>query len=119
MSYRYYNANSHNRNIEDCFIRCLSVLTNRPWLEVYKEVSNLAGRQGRMFSDVEFAEDYLDDRYDRQCHYSITVGEFAFEHPYGSYAVTMNGHITAVINGKIIDTFDCSDRIMRCAWQID
>lgn len=100
MSYRYYNANSHNRNTEDCVVRCLSVLTNRPWLEVYKEVSNLAGRQGRLFSDVEFVEDYLDDRYDRQCHYAMTVNEFADEHPFGRYAVTMNGHITAIINRR-------------------
>lgn len=117
--FKYYNANSHNRNIEDCFIRCISVLTNRKWLDVYKEVSNLAGRQGRLFSDVVFVEDYLDKRYDRQCHYSITVGEFAKEFPYGKYAVTMDNHITAVIDGNIVDTFDCSDRIMRCAWLIE
>lgn len=117
--FKYYNANSHNRNISDCFIRCLSVLTNRRWLDVYKEVSNLAGRQGMMFSDVEFVEDYLDDRYDREKHHAITVGEFAEEHPYNKYAVTMTGHITAIINGEIIDTFDCSDRLIRCAWRID
>lgn len=82
MSYRYYNANSHNRNVDDCFIRCLCVLTGKKWLDIYKEVSNLAGRQGRLFSDVDFVEDYLDDRYDRECTYSMTVGDFAYEHPY-------------------------------------
>lgn len=116
--FKYYNANSHHRNIDDCLVRCLCVLTNRSWLDVYKEVSNLAGRQGLLFSDANFVEDYLDDRYDRECNYPMTVGEFAYEHPYGSYAVTMKNHITAVINGKIVDTFDCSDRIMRCAWEI-
>lgn len=100
MSYKYYNANSHKRNIDDCFIRSMSVLTGKKWLDVYKEVSNLAGRQGRLFSDVEFVENYLDDRYDRECHFSMTVGEFAYEHPYNKYAVTMDGHITAVINRR-------------------
>lgn len=71
-----------------------------------------------MFGDVEFVEDYLDDRYNRECHYSKKVGEFAQEHPYGKYAVTMNGHITAIIDGIIYDTFDPSDRVMRCAWKI-
>ena len=72
-----------------------------------------------MFDRVEFVEKYLDDRYPRQCHSSITVGEFAKEHPNGRYAVTMNGHITAILEGgKIVDTFDPSDRIMRCAWKI-
>lgn len=40
------------------------------------------------------------------------------EHPIGRYAVTMPNHITSVINGNIIDTFDPSDKVMRCAWKI-
>ena len=85
---------------------------------MYDELVDLAGDEGLMFDLVPFVEDYLDDRYPRECHYSKTIEEFAREHPYGKYAVTMNGHITAIINGDIIDTFDPSDRVMRCAWQI-
>ena len=116
--YRYINKNPYKNNIEDCVIRSLSVLTDRSWRSIYDELSNLAGDIGLLFSDVSFVEDYLDDRYDRECHYSKTVGEFANEHPYGKYAVTMDGHITAIINGVIHDTFDPSNRIMRCAWRI-
>ena len=105
-------------NISDCVIRSISVLTNRDWRSVYDELSDLAGDSGQMFQDVVFVEDYLDDRYPRECHFAKTVGEFAKEYPYGRYAVTMNGHITAVMNGEIIDTFDCSKRIMRGAWKI-
>jgi hypothetical protein len=114
----YYNANSHNRNISDCVVRALSVLTNRPWRVVYDELTDLAGDVGMMFDRVEFVEDYLDDRYPRECHYSKTIGEFAKEYPYGRYAVSTNGHITAIIDGDIIDTFNPSNRVMRCAWKI-
>lgn len=116
--YINYNANSHGNNISDCVIRALSVLTNRTWRSVYDELTRLAGDEGLTFERVEFVEDYLDDRYPRQCHYARTIGEFAKEHPYGRYAVTMDGHITAVVEGDIVDTFDCSNRIMRCAWKI-
>ena len=116
--YKYYNANTFKNDIEDCVIRCLSVLTNRSWRSVYDELSDLAGDVGLMFDDVEFVEDYLDDRYERECHYSKKVGEFAREYPWGRYAVTMNNHITAIIDGVIYDTFDPSNRIMRCAWRI-
>lgn len=37
----------------------------------------------------------------------------------GKYAITMNGHITALIDGTIIDTFDCRNRVMRCAWRVE
>lgn len=116
--YKYYNANPYGNDISDCVIRSLSVLTNRDWRDVYDELTDLAGDKGLMFDRVEFVEDYLDDRYPRECHYSKTVGEFAKEYPYGKYAVTMNGHITAIIDGLVIDTFDPRNRIMRCAWHI-
>ena len=118
MNYQYYNANPYKRHISDCVIRALSVLTNRTWKETYDELTDLAGDVGLMFDRVEFVEDYLDDRYPRECHYAITVGEFVREHPYGKYAITMDGHITALVNGKIIDTFNPNNRIMRCAWKI-
>lgn len=116
--YHYFNANPHNRHIDDCTVRAISLLTNRSWNDVYEELSFLASKDSLMMDSVIFIEDYLDDRYNRECHYSKTVGEFAKEHPYGKYAVTMDSHITAIVNGIIIDTFDPSDRIMRCAWRI-
>lgn len=117
--FKFYNANPYGNRIADCVIRCLSVLTNREWEKVYDELTDLSGDIGLLFNDVEFVEEYLDSKYLRECHYSKTVGEFAKEYPYGKYAVTMNGHITAIIDGNIIDTFDPSNRIMRCAWRID
>lgn len=116
--YRYHNANPYNRHISDCVIRSISVLTDRSWKEVYDELTELAGEDGRMFDNVQFVEEYLDEKYERECHYSKTIGEFSEEYPQGRYAVTTQGHITAIIDGEIIDTFDPSDRIMRCAWKI-
>lgn len=72
-----------------------------------------------MMDSVVFLEDYLDDRYPRECHYSKTIGEFAREYPYGRYAVSTNGHLTAVVDGYVVDTFDPSNRVMRCAWRIN
>ena len=119
MAYRYVNQNPHGRHISDCVLRSLSLLTGKTWREVQEELSDLANRDGYMIDDVNFVEDFLDDRYPRECHYSKAVGEFAREYPYGRYAVTMPNHITAIIDGVIYDTFDPSDRIMRCAWRID
>lgn len=114
-----YNANPYGNDVADCVIRALSVLTNKDWHEVYDELSDLAGDVGLLFSNVEFVENYLDKRYKRECHYAKTIGEFAREYPYGKYAVTTNGHITALIDGVVIDTFDPRNRVMRCAWKID
>ena len=118
MNFKYYNANPLGRHIDDCVLRSLSLLTNRTWEDVNDELSYLAAQDGYMFDNVPFVEDYLDDRYPRECHYAKTVGEFALEHPYGKYAITMPNHITALVNGELIDTFDPSYKVMRCAWKI-
>ena len=116
--YIYYNNNPHQRFIDDCTLRAISLLTNRSWHDIYEELSSLANRESLMMDSEVFIEDYLDKRYPRECHYSKTIGEFAREYPRGKYAVTTKGHITAIIDGNIYDTFDPSERVMRCAWKI-
>lgn len=117
--FKYYNANPLKNKVFDCTTRAISLAENTSWDYTYNKLSNLAREQGQMMDSVEFIENYLDDRYPRQCHYSKTIGEFAKEHRYGVYLCTMTGHITCIIDGCIYDTFDCGDRIMRCAWKVE
>lgn len=116
--YKFLNRNSHQRFVDDCTVRAISLAENRTWNETYDKLSNMARSKGMMFNSVEFIEDYLDYFYLRECHTSKTVGEFAYENSKGTYLVTMPNHITVIIDGVVYDTFDCSDRIMRCAWKI-
>ena len=116
--FKYYNANPLKNNVSDCTTRAISLAEGESWDYTYEKLSNLARRQGQMLDSVEFIEDYLDDRYPRQCHYSKTVGEFAREFPQGVFLVTMNGHITCIIDGCVYDTFNPSKRTMRCSWKI-
>lgn len=117
--YKYYNANAHNNFVDDCTIRAISLAEDLTWNEAYYKLSNLARNSGLMMDDVNFIEDYLDDRYPRECFSKMSVGEFVDKHQAGIYLITMPGHITVSINGTIFDTFNCSDRIMRCAWRVD
>lgn len=114
----YFNANTFGHDIEDCTIRSISVAEGISWDKAYRKLSDYARNRGLMISSVESIEDYLDEHYDRYCESNLKVGEFAELNPYGTYLVTMLGHITVIKNGTIIDTFDCSDRIMWCAWEV-
>lgn len=118
MSYQYYNANSKNNFIDDCVIRSISVAEGKTWDDVYDELSMLARKQGLLFSDVRFVEDYLDSKYDRTCHYNMKVGDFVKKHPNHIYLVTMNGHITCCYYGTVVDSFDCRNRVMKCCWEV-
>lgn len=117
--YKYYNANPLKNKVSDCTTRAISLAECNSWDYTYNKLSNLAREQGQMMDSVEFIENYLDERYPRQCHYSKTIEEFVEEHPRGVYLCTMIGHITCIIDGCIYDTFNCKNRIMRCAWKIE
>lgn len=116
--YTYYNANSLGNFVNDCVVRAVAVVESKTWDQVYDELSDIAQSQGTILDDVDFVENYLDKRYPRACHYSKTVGEFIEEYPRGTYLVTMEGHITPIIDGVLYDTFDCRDRRMWCSWKI-
>lgn len=117
--YRYHNANIKNNFIDDCVIRSISIAEGKNWDETYEELSTLARKEGLLFSNVEFVEDYLDSKYTRTCHKSKTVGEFSKTHPNGIYLITMPAHISVSYYGVIVDTFDCSNRMMKCAWKVN
>lgn len=117
--YKYYNANSHHLYIDDCTIRAISVAEDMSWSDAYIKLSDLAREKGMMVDSVDFIEEYLDERYDRECFEKTSVGEFVEKHPTGVYLITMPNHITVAIDGVIYDTFDCTDRIMRCAWLVE
>lgn len=116
--YRYYNANPKQLLTDDCVLRSISSAEGISWNECQRKLSYYSGEEGMLLNDAIFVEKYLDERYPRKCYKDMTVGEFAKNCPKGNFVVTMRGHITAIINNVIVDTFDCSDRIMRCCWQI-
>lgn len=116
--YKFYNANPKGLFTDDCVLRSISVAEGITWSECQEKLSYLSNKEAKILNDVSFVEDYLDKRYPRKCYNNMTVGEFSKMCPKGHFVVTMNGHITAIIDNVIVDTFDCSKRIMKCCWQI-
>ena len=116
----YYNNNPFGRHVNDCSVRAIALATERSWDETYRELSNFARKEGITFSEVEFINDYLAQRYPRYCqderHKVVTLKDFTDLQLPGRWLVTMSGHITAVINGDCYDTFDPSNRYIWCAY---
>lgn len=116
--WKYYNANALGNSVNDCVVRAISKAENKTWDKTYRELSDIAQREGILLDDVNFVEEYLDRRYPRVRHYAKTVEEFAKEYSKGRYLVTMQGHITTIIDGVIYDTFNCGPRRMWAAWKV-
>ena len=117
--YKYYNANANNNFVNDCVVRSISVAEDKSWSDTYDELSQIAKRNGILLDDVNFVEPLLDYRYTRVRTYKgETVGEFSERNPYGTYLITMHGHITVLKNGTIYDTFDCRNKKLWNVWRV-
>lgn len=101
--YRYYNANSQGKFVNDCVVRAIAVAENKTWEDTYDNLSRIAKRNGILLDDVDFIDPLLDYRYDKiPFHSNMTVGDFLASNPVGIYLVTMRGHITVIRNRNII-----------------
>lgn len=116
--YKFHNANSRGNFVNDCVVRSISVAEGKSWDETYDELSEIAQYEGILLDDVNFVENYLDKRYKRVPHCARIIREFMEECPKGIYLITMEGHITVVIDGVLYDTFDCRDRRIWCVWTV-
>lgn len=113
--YRKYNVNPTGSKIGDCVVRALSVVLNQSWEQTYIELC----LQGYLMADMPSSNAvwsaYLKNKNYRrhfvedECDKCYTVYDFAEENPEGSYIVGTGTHATAVINGDIIDTWDCGN----------
>ena len=118
--FKYYNANPFGRHVNDCSVRALSLALNKSWNDTYIELSNYAREEGITFSEVEFLDQYLADRFQRYC-WNRDIKDFKLQDflnlqlP-GIWIITMAGHITCVINGTCYDTFDPSQRYVWCIY---
>lgn len=118
MRYFFYNANPKGLFTDDCVCRSISVAEGITWEQCHEKLSDLSREEGKLLNDADFVEHYLDERYPRLCFYDMTVGDFSKAAPKGHFVATMNNHITAIIDNIIVDIFDCSDRKIKCCWQI-
>lgn len=122
MGYQYHNANPLGRKVNDCTVRAISLATNLSWDEAYDWLSSYAKSQAIMMDEVEYIDQFLDDNFTKLCgckdQVKVTVEQFIKSHPYGTYLITMNGHITCCIDGTIYDTFDPRDRIIWGIYEV-
>lgn len=118
----FYNANPLGRHVNDCTVRAISRATGRSWDRTYYELSNFARELAVMPDNIFYIDAYLSEYFEKvySCRQNdkITVGDYVKHHPYGTYLITMSGHITCAEDGVIYDTFDPSDRFVWGVYRV-
>lgn len=113
-----HNENRDGRNVGDCTVRALSTALNQTWEKTYWGLCVEGAAQADMPSSNRVWGAYLKKRGFRRRSPpdDVTVGEFARRHPAGVYLLALNGHVVAVVDGEIIDTWDSSGQTVLYFW---
>jgi hypothetical protein len=116
----------------DCVTRSIAIATERPYQEVYDALNELGqieriGKRKRKRSNSRtgvYQKSYQRYLESLGWHWTPTmaIGTGCTVHlrteelPKGRILVKVSGHLTAVIDGILYDTHDCSRRGMRCVY---
>ena len=111
------NPNPVNKLVDDCVIRAISIILDRPWLDVYDELSDI----GRSIYEPEISNNVWPKLLKREgfrryilpdtCPDCYTVRRFCREHQNGQFILATGSHVIAVIDGDYYDTWDSGDEV--------
>ena len=111
------NSNPVNKLVDDCVIRALSIIMDKPWLFIYDELSDL-GREmyepsisNNVWSKYLFMNGFKRHIIPNTCPDCYSVRRFCLDHPYGEYVLATGSHVIAVIDGNYYDTWDSGDEV--------
>lgn len=122
-NFHFINLNPLDEIEEDCVCRAITLVTQDDYYEIDKKlylVSELYDCDKLCVCCYKFL---LDNYYGfprmRIEPFSMTVNEFVDYYNYGTYLLRLDGHLTACIDGKIQDTWDCGDELIEIAWVVE
>lgn len=117
----YYNRNPDGKKASDCVTRAMSLASGLPYSTIRKKLYHSSKLFDCEKLNVDCYCHLLEDvfKFPQVDTHRMNVGEFADVHPYGIYLVRINGHISTIWHGKVIDTWDCRESYITNGWRVD
>lgn len=123
----YDNMNPKGKITTDCVVRSICRAMNVPYDQVYEDMFKFSMKTYIHINDKKFLERYLkkfgyvkmkQPKHDDGT--KLTVKEFCEKYNTGKYILSINcHHITSIIDGKVHDIWDCTDRVVCNYWRVD
>ena len=117
--YKYYNRNPDNFKVSDCVCRAISTATDLNYQAVNNLLELTADKYGCDKLCICCYHKLLENIlcYERvNCRHSETVKDIAEKYPRDRILVRLDGHLTTIIKGTILDIWDCSNELVDCFW---
>lgn len=123
--YKYFNNNPNGRIVGDCAVRAIAAAFNVTWDEAFDALAHNAKLMGDMpSSDSVWGAllrqmGFIRETIPNECPNCYTVEDFAKDHPHGVFVLKTDGHVVAVVDGTILDSWDSSLEIPIYYWKRD
>lgn len=132
-TFHYHNANPKNRITTDCVIRAISTATEIPYNQVVMELAALQCKTGYDDGDSKLYDKYLQSKgfikhkQPRKDDNTKYTGKQWCRHLQDSYDYVIGnlkpmvahiggGHMVAIIDGKVYDTWDSTGGCIGNYW---
>lgn len=118
-----WNPNPLREGEPDCVIRAICAATGMRWIDVFRDLCNLAGEMGTMPSANWLWGLYLKRLgfvpflLPESCPECVSVRAFCERFPEGTYIIGTGSHAVAVINRRYYDSWDSGDEIPTYFWK--
>lgn len=116
----YLNVSPQGEHKNDCVTRAITLASGLPYSTVRKKLfhtSRLLGCMKLCWSCYSFLLTNVLGYRQVNCD-DMTVEEFADTHQNGTYLIRIDQHLTTVVNGNLMDTFYCGDKMCHIAWKV-
>lgn len=120
MGFKYKNLNPLGRHEKDCVCRAIALATNSDYRTVERKLYLIGELYDCEQLCVACYLNLIENFYEcKRLSWvkGLTVEEFAKQFPKGTYIVRVPQHCTCVIDGNIMDIWDCSNEVVDIAWE--
>ena len=120
--YRYYNVNPIASREEDCAIRAVAVALGISWDEAFDLIAHNAKQMGTTLNknaawgSVLRQHGFTRKMIPNTCPDCFDATDFCIDHPEGVFVLGFDSHTAVVIDGVILDTWDCSEELPFYYW---
>ena len=117
-----YNPSPSGRNVGDCTVRAIAKALDIPWEEAYALLAATGfslhdmPSSNAVWGAVLAHSDYQRHIIPNSCPDCYTIGDFADDHPHGTYVAGTGSHVVTIIDGVIYDSWDSSNEIPIYYW---
>lgn len=123
--WKAYNPNPSSRNVGDCSVRAVAKAIGVDWETAYVLIAMAGYQMGDVISSNSVWGAVLRKRgfyrhiIPNSCPDCYTIGQFADDHPRGTYVVGTGNHVVTVKDGVVYDSWDSRGEVPIYYWSED